>query len=709
MEPKKDILWRIYISYLAICVLTFFIIGKAIRIRVFEGQHWEDVSRNFTYTYKDIDAIRGNIFDINGNLLATSLPYYEVAIDPNADGLTANVFNDGVDSLAYSLAALFGDKTKTDYKRELLNARKDTLRFLVLQKEVSYEKLQEVKKFPLLRRGKYKGGLIITQRNQRELLFKLLAARTIGYYNEYSHTGIGLEGAFNHDLKGISGKRLMRKVTGGVEMPVNDENEIEPQDGFDLVSTLDINIQDVAENALMQKLIENKADHGCVILMEVETGEIRAMVNLTRKDSATYLENYNWSIGAATEPGSTFKLVSLMAAIEDGYIHLDEMVDLENGQTSYYGIPMKDSHAPKKNNVTAREVFEESSNVGISKLITKYYAKDPQKFVDRICKLGINTALGLSIPGETKPKIKNTTSSNWSGVSLPFMSIGYETLLTPLQILTFYNAVANNGIMMKPIFVKELRKRGSTVKKFDSEQLSTTPICSKQTINKARELLESVVKNGTGKTLNSAIFQIAGKTGTAQIAKAGKGYGNTGEHTYQASFVGYFPADKPKYSCMVMVSAPSNGEYYGALVAGPIFKDVAYKVYSTSLEIHKQINFPLQNMIAAPPITKGAMRKDISSVYGQLNVSSPSAKADYKWLRPVIKDSVPGFTESKVESDLKSGLIPDLTGMNLRDVLYLLENAGIYVKVTGSGSVRKQLPEAGTKFKKNTTLILVLS
>ena len=692
-----------------ICLFTILIIGKTIKINVYEEDHWKAVAENFTFQYRDIAAVRGNIFDINGNLLATSLPYYEIAIDPNADGLTENIFNNGVDSLAHALSALFVDKTKSEYKRLLTNARKDTLRFLILQKEISYKQLQKVKKFPLLRRGKYKGGFIITQRSKRELPFRLLAERTIGYYNENSNVSIGLEGAFNHDLKGIGGKRLMRKVTGGVEMPVNDENEIEPQDGFDLISTIDINIQDVAENALMEKLIENKADHGCVILMEVKTGEIRAMVNLSRKDSSTYLESYNWAIGAATEPGSTFKLISLMAGIEDGYISLDEIVDLENGETSFYGTPMKDSHAPKKNKLTVREVFEQSSNVGISKIISKYYSKDPQKFVDRICKMGINTPLGLSIAGETKPKVKNTKSQDWSGISLPFMSIGYETLLTPLQILTFYNAVANDGIMMKPVFAREMRKRGNTVKKFEPEQLSTTPICSKQTIAKAKELLESVVKNGTGKSLSSEIFQIAGKTGTAQIAKSGKGYGSVGNRTYQASFVGYFPADKPKYTCIVMVSAPSAGEYYGALVAGPIFKDVAYKVYSTSLEIHKQINGPTQNFLSIVPSTKTGMQKDVKTIYDELTINCKSANADYKWLKPVPKDSTFEFLQDKTQTDLESGLVPELTGMNLKDVLYLLENSGFHVKIVGSGSVKSQSLAAGTKFTKGLHITLVLS
>ncbi|MEW6469794.1 MAG: penicillin-binding protein [Bacteroidota bacterium] len=708
MEEKKGILWRIYIVYLLICLFAAFIIGRIVKIGVFESDHWESVADQFTYEYKDIEAVRGNIFDVNGSLLATSLPYYQIAIDPNADGLTDKVFSEGVDSLAYALSALFGDRSKSEYKRELERARRDTLRYLVLQKEISHEELQAVKKFPLLRKGRFKGGFIVTQKSKRELPFRFLAARTIGYVNENSKTSLGLEGAYNHDLKGIGGKRLMRKITGGVEMPVNDENEVEPQDGLDLISTIDIHIQDVAENALMEKLIEHKADHGCVILMEVATGEIRAIANLTRKDSNTYLESYNWAIGAATEPGSTFKLVSLMAAIEDGYLNLDEVVDVEGGVTSYYGIKMPDSHKPKKNKMNVKEVFEESSNVGVSKLITKYYSKDPQKFIDRICKMGINMPLGISIPGETKPRIKSTKDKDWSGVSLPFISIGYESLLTPLQMLTFYNTVANNGIPMKPVFVREMRRRGQTVKKFAPEQLSTTPICSRQTIQKAQELLRAVVQNGTAKSLGSAIFQIAGKTGTAQIAKGGT-YGSDGNHTYQASFVGYFPADKPKYTCMVMVSAPSSGEYYGALVAGPIFKEVAYKVYSTTLDIHEELNATMHQLIATAPRTKAGFRHDIKTIYSELAIKCNSVFTEHKWLKPVIRDSILSFTENKVQDLLKSKVVPDLRGMNLKDALYLLENAGLNVTVLGSGAVKEQSLDPGTRFNKGAHIMLVLS
>jgi cell division protein FtsI (penicillin-binding protein 3) len=704
MEDKKSVLGRIYIVYLLVCLFAVFICIKLVRTQVFEGDHWKEVADNFTYEYKDIEAVRGNIFDVNGCLLATSLPYYEIAMDVNADGISDKTFDEQVDSLALCLSNTFNDRSKSEYKKVLRSARNQDDRYLVLQRGVSYEELQLVKTFPLLRKGRYKGGFIYTQTNKRELPFQYLAARTIGRYNENSKP-LGLEGAFNYDLQGIGGKRLMRKITGGVEMPVNDDNEVEPQDGCDLVSTIDINIQDVAENALMKQLISHKADHGCVILMEVATGEIRAIANLTRQDSDFYTENYNWAIGASTEPGSTFKLASLMAGIEDGYIDLNEKVNLENGRTEYYGVPMTDAERPKNNMASVLEIFEHSSNVGVSKLISKYYSKDPQKFIDRLNKMGVNMKLGLSIPGEGIIKLKNTKDKDWSGVSLPFISIGYESLLTPLQTLTFYNTVANNGKMMKPIFVRELRKRGTVVKKFQPEVLIPS-ICSRQTLDKAKLLMEGVVKEGTGVTLRTAIYQIAGKTGTAQIAQNGiyKKYGKT---TYQASFVGYFPADKPKYSCMVMVSAPSGDVYYGALVAGPVFKEVADKIYSTSLDIHKELNQDILLTSNIPKTTNGST-SDIQKIFAELKIPA-SVDVIGEWLRTGLRDSVVTFYGSKVKESLVAGTIPNVTGMGLKDALYLLENAGLTVRTYGSGTIKKQSLPAGMKFTKGAHIILELS
>jgi cell division protein FtsI (penicillin-binding protein 3) len=458
----------------------------------------------------------------------------------------------------------------------------------------------------------------------------------------------------------------------------------------------------------MKQLIEHKADHGCVILMEVSTGEIRAIANLSKQDSDTYGENFNWSIGAATEPGSTFKLASLMAGMEDGYIDLNETVDLNNGYVEYGNdhTPMHDAERPKKNIATVMEVFAHSSNVGVSKLISKYYSKDPQKFIDRLNKMGVNMQLGLDIPGEAPPKLKNTHDRDWSSVSLPFISIGYESLLTPIQTLTFYNAVANDGKMMKPLFVRQLMKRGKIIRQFTPEVLIPS-IASKSTLGKARKLMEEVVKNGTAKNLQNSIYQIAGKTGTAQIAHGRHGYSSNYGHEYQASFVGYFPADHPKYSCIVVVSAPSGDVYYGALVAGPIFKEVSDKIYSTSLDIHKDLNHDLllTNNI---PETKSGSANDIKRVYDELHIpSQPNVKGE--WIHAFFNDSVVSFSAVKIREQLSSGVMPDMSGMGIKDALYLLENAGLTVRALGSGTIKKQSIPAGAKVSKGNHVTIELS
>ena len=669
---------------------------------------WREKAKNLTTSYINIEAVRGNIYDSEENLLATSLPYYELGMDVNTDYLTDEVFDSNVDSLAYNLAKLFPDQSKREYHKELIKARRSGDRYIVLARNVSYKDLQKVKKFPLFRKGRNKGGFIYLQTNQRELPFKMLAARTIGYDRGEEQKPIGLEGAYNDQLKGVSGQRLMQKIAGGVWKPINDENEVEPQDGNDLISTIDINIQDVAENALLRQLIKNKAAYGCVVLMEVKTGYIKAIANLSKKDTSLYNEDFNYAIGTSTEPGSTFKLASLLAVLEDGYVDLDDMVDLEKGQHKYYDRTMKDSHEPEVRKVSVKRVFEISSNVGVSKIITEHYSKDPQKFIDRLYKMDLNTPLNLSIPGEAIPKIKTTKDKDWSGTSLPWISIGYESLLTPMKTLTLYNAVANDGIMVRPLFIKEIRKKGKTVKTFEPEVINPA-ICSKSTIEKAKQMLEGVVLEGTATNLKAASYRIAGKTGTAQVANNGL-YKNGSKVSYQASFVGYFPAENPKYSCIVIVNGPSNGIYYGNVVAGPIFKEIADKVYSSSLEIHKEINSVKPPLLTTAPFIKYGDQKDLQYVLKNLNIPATSSSPGAEWVSSTVQDSSHiMLSQQNIENILRKGVIPDLKGMIVQDAIYLLENRGLQVQINGRGTINKQSLEPGTKFIKGTKIILELS
>jgi cell division protein FtsI (penicillin-binding protein 3) len=708
VDVRKDILWRIYIVYLFIFLLAGFIIFRVVKIQVVEGDFWKNRANELTLHYANIEAVRGNIFDVNGQLLATSLPYYDVAMDLNSDPITDDIFESNVDSLSFCLADLFDDKTKRGYKNLLINARESGDRYYTLHNDISYQDLQALKHFPLFRKGRFKGGLIYTQKGKRELPFKILASRTIGYYTENAKP-VGLEGSYNQQLTGVGGKRLVRRIAGGIEMPVDDENETDPQDGCDIASTLDVNIQDVAESALYSQLKKHQAGWGCVVLMEVKTGEIRAIANLSKIDTATYGENYNYAIGQSTEPGSTFKLVSLMAGMEDGYYGLSDTINTGNGKWKIFNQEVKDAHVIGLGKLSVKEVFEHSSNVGTAKLIYKHYGKNPQKFIDRLYKMGINLNPELDIAGSGNPDIKSTKDKRWSKVSLPWMAYGYELRLTPLQILTFYNAVANDGVMMKPRFVREVRKQGKAIKAFEPEVMHQH-VASASTIHKAKEMMEGVVLEGTATNLKNADYKIAGKTGTAQIAKGGGGYGqNSKSTTYQASFVGYFPADNPKYSCIVVVNAPSEGVYYGNAVAGPIFKEIADKVYSSLSDIHSEVS-EIQNRDTKIPSIKNGSRKDAATVCRELNLAANINSSTAEYVDVAIqKDSSKVFIENKIDQSLSLRIMPNVLGMGLKDALYLLENAGLKVKVIGTGSIKKQSIGNGTKFSKGTELILELS
>ncbi len=707
MKEKKDILSRIYLVYVLLCVFSLSILYRIIVIQFVQGDEWKAKAEAFTTKVHEIEAVRGNIFDVNGALLATSLPYYEIGIDINAPSIDEKLFRENKDSLAYSLHNLFKDKTETQYLRILNSARKTKDRYVLLQRSVSYKDLQSLKKFPILRKGS-KGGLVTLQTNKRERPFRLLAARTIGLARD-GVKPVGLEGAFDTSLTGISGRRLMQKIAGDVWRPINDENEVEPKDGSDLYTTIDINIQDVAEHALLKALLKNNATHGCAVLMEVKTGAIKAIANLTKggKDSTEYYESLNYAIGYPTEPGSTFKLASFLALLEDYNLSLDEQVQVGRGKCNYYDITVTDSHEPEAEKISAQRVFETSSNVGTTKLVTKYYSKNPQQFVDRLNSFGLNKPLGLTIPGEGKPLIKQTKDKDWSGVTLPQMSYGYESLITPLQTLTLYNAIANNGKMVKPHFVKEIKRNDNTVMKFGTEVIKEQ-VVKPSTIKKAKELLEGVVLNGTGKGLNITAFKVGGKTGTAAIAKNGI-YGKGNQRTYQASFVGYFPADNPLYTCIVIINSPSNGIYYGGLVAGPVFKEIAEKVYSGSLDFLSPIN-DQNNVINRTPVIAMLKGDELNKVVKQLNIPSKNIPATSTYVSRNYSDSTKlNVAEAKLEDTLKKGFIPNLSGLSAKDALYLLENRGLNVKLEGYGLVKKQSISVGQKYNKGDKIILTLS
>ncbi len=712
MEKKKDILSRTYLLYVFMCLFALGILYRICIIQFSEGDKWREKANAFTTMLEDMEANRGNIFDANGALLATSLPYYEVAVDINAKSISEKFYKDNRDSLTLLLSNLFKDKSQKEYLRILNKARKTNDQYVLLKRNVSYKDLQTLKTFPIFRKGR-RGGLVTLQTNRRERPFQMLAGRTIGM----SRPGIkpvGLEGAFDSVLKGVSGKRLMQKIAGDVWRPINDENELEPKDGSDLYTTIDINLQDVATHALLKTLVKNNASYGCAVLMEVKTGEIKAIANLSRKDSSEYAESFNYAVGYATEPGSTFKLASLLAVIDDYNVSLDEKINVGNGECTYFDKTVRDAHAPEAPVLTLQRVFETSSNVGVSKIITKYYSKNPQQFVNKLNSFHLGQPLGLSIPGEGIPLIKQPRGPGWSGVTLPQMSYGYETLITPLQTLTLYNAVANNGRMVKPRFEREIRRNGVTVKKFETEVIAEQ-IVKKETIEKAKRMLEGVVANGSGKPLNITAFKVGGKTGTAAIARTGMrrgsartAYGDVGDRIYQASFAGYFPADNPLYTCIVVINSPSNGIYYGAAVAGPVFKEIAEKVYSSSLNCIEPINSS-KDLITRAPGNITTKSNEISNLARAFSIPSEAIHSGNYASRNPKDSSKIRLSEVNLEGQLKRGIMPNLQGLSAKDALFLLENNGMNVKLLGFGSVKKQSIEPGQKFNKGIKIVLTLS
>ncbi len=688
------------------CLFALGILYRICIIQFVQGNEWRVKAEAFTTKVFEIEAVRGNIFDANGALLATSLPYYEIGIDINAPSIDDKLYKSNRDSLSFLLSKLFHDKSPREYLKIINSARKAKDRYVLLKRNVAYKDLQTLKTFPIFRKGK-KGGLVILQTNRRERPFQMLAGRTIGM----ARAGIkpvGLEGAFDSVLTGISGKRLMQKIAGDVWRPINDENEVEPKDGNDLYTTIDINIQDVAQSALLRALIKNDASHGCAVLMEVKTGAIKAISNLTKAkgDTAAYNESLNYALGYPTEPGSTFKLASMLATIDEYNISLEEKIQVGNGECMYYDRKMKDAHAPTEPVITVQRAFETSSNVGISKTVTKYFSKNPKAFVNKLNSFHLNQKLSLSIPGEGIPRIKQVKDKDWYGTTLPWVSIGYESLVTPLQTLTLYNAIANNGKMVKPHFVKEIKKNGVIVKQFTTEVIDEK-IVKQETVNKAKLLMEGVVKNGSGKGLNITAFKVGGKTGTAQIAKNGD-Y-KSGGTTYQASFVGYFPAENPLYTCIVIINSPSNGVYYGGAVAGPVFKEIAEKVFSSSVDFIQPINTNKTNLLTKVPDVITTKSSELNQVAKSFGLPSIKADTDSYVFRSTKDSSKINVTAINLEGQLKKGIMPNLSGLSAKDALFLLENNGVYVKLQGFGCVKKQSIEAGQKFNKGNKIVLTLS
>ncbi|MBK9762204.1 MAG: transpeptidase family protein [Flavobacteriales bacterium] len=617
------------------------------------------------------------------------------------NGMTDELFRSKVDSLSVRLADLFKDRTASEYKRDLTDARYRKERYYLVKRNVDHTQVQVLRTFPLFDLGRYRGGLVTEKRTVRMRPFGRLASRSVGYVLRDS-SKVGLEGGYDQWLRGVTGRRLERRLTGGVWMPIDNGDGVDPKPGSDIHTTIDMNLQDVADAALEDQLRKHGAQYGTLVVMEVATGYIKAICNLTRKDSS-YVADLNYAISQSTEPGSTFKLASLMVGLDDGLIKATDTVDTQKGQVRFRDRIMRDSHEGGYGRITVQRAFELSSNTGISLAITKAYEKDPKRFVDGLRRMGLANRTDIMIPGEATPTMRNPGEKGWSGVSLPWMSIGYEVALTPLQVLTFYNAVANNGRLMQPQFVDHVSRNGKTTERFEPKELNPA-ICSKATLDIVHGFLQGVVDSGTATNLKNAHFAIAGKTGTAQIARNGS-YKSEGL-SYQASFVGYFPADAPKYSCIVVVNGPTMSGYYGNVVAGPIFQNIADKIYSNRLEMQQDV---LLAEVKGPrtPITLSGHTGDIRRAMEGLNIPV-IVEGEGEWTSTAAGDTAVVLSARGIPT-MAMDRVPNVLGMGLRDALYILENRGLRVRFQGNGMVRKQSLSPGTKAPTGSTITIELT
>jgi cell division protein FtsI (penicillin-binding protein 3) len=702
MSIKSDILWRVGLVYLSITLFSLFIIGKIFYLQFIDYDRWMAKAENTRIKNFRIQPNRGDIYAADMRLLASSVPYYEVRMDVMAPAITNHLFNSKLDSLALCLSYLFRDRSVGEYKRELLEARRTGNRYFLVKNRVNYIELKKLRTFPILRNGQYKGGLIVNQQYLRQKPHRNLAARTIGYTtkDEMSYK-VGIEGAYDQFLGGVQGVKRMQKLSGNVWMPLDEAGQIEPHDGSSIVTTLDIDLQDVAEKALLKQLIAQNAHAGTAVLMEVQTGEVKAIVNLTDTLGA-YREYYNYAVGNSSEPGSTFKLPALIAALEDGYIDPHDTINTDDGIYKYYDLTIKDDNYLKGGHgrITVEEVFEYSSNIGMAKIITSAYKNHPERFVDRLYSMNLNEPLGIAIKGEGKPMIRYPGDRLWSGASLASMSYGYEVKITPLQILAFYNAIANDGKMVRPRFAREIRNHGTLEWTFSTEVINPS-ICSRSTLKVVKKMLEGVVEKGTATNLKNSRLKIAGKTGTTQMYNIKTGYK---EKSYQASFVGYFPAERPKYSCIVVIYSPTNFIYHGAFVAGPVFDEIASKVYATDVALQEPVNKRSQKNLEIP-YSKSGYQRDIAIVLNELDIKKLCQDSHAEWVMTEKTDDRVALKPRKVIDNL----VPNVVSMGLKDAMYLLENAGLKVVAVGRGSVKSQSIPPGTKVVKGAQIKLEMT
>ncbi len=662
---EKKILHRLYFVAGAMFLFSVAVAVKLVFIQI-DGDEYRQMAEERTIRNFTIPANRGNLYSDDGSLLATSVTKYDIRFD--AMTVSGKNFEKYLKPLCDNLSGMLG-KPSSYYQQMFRKARANKNRYLLVARDLGYSDYIRLKNFPLFELGPYKGGIIVEQHVEREHPLGKMAERSIGYERldgEGHALRVGLEGAYSEYLRGRNGKRLKQRIAKGQWKPISDNNEVEPQDGYDVISTIDINIQDIAHHALLAQLEKYKAEHGTVVVMETETGEVKAISNLGRTEDGKYYEKLNYAIGESHEPGSTFKLMALAVALEDKVVDTSDIVDTEKGVITYYRRKVRDTKHGGYGKISVGRAFEVSSNVGVVRTIHDHYTDHPEKFVDKLREMGLDKQLGLSIKGEGRPYIPDPRNKKqWSGIALEWMAFGYGVSLTPLQTLTFYNAIANDGEMVKPRLIKEVKEWNKTILKFDKEVINPQ-VCSPETVGKLRGMMKNVVLKGTGKGLYSPNFSMAGKTGTAQ-----KNYNpkNKERLQYISTFAGYFPADAPKYSCIVVIHEPDRSVgYYGADVSGPVFKSIAHKIYTNSPQIDE---------VRELGDDKDETEKSYESYYAR--------------------------------AQKRSETVPDVMGMSGMDAIPLLENLGLKVRVTGNGRVKKQSISGGKKIAADQTILLELS
>lgn len=654
---KKQILNRLYVLTGILFLFAAAVIYKLVEIEFVKGEVYRVKAEEGTVKTFEIAANRGSVYTADGSLLATSVSRFDIRMD--AMTISDIDFENGIKGLSNSMSEMFG-KNPGYYEKKIRKARANKNRYLFIVRNLSYSEYQRIKTFPIFNLGTYRGGFIVEQRTVREHPIGKMAERAVGY-DDYRGR-VGIEGSFYEYLRGKKGKRLKQKIAKGQWKPLHDNNEIEPIDGKDIITTIDLQIQDVAHHALLGQLEKFEADHGSVVVMETKTGEIKAISNLGRTSKGTYFEQRNYAVYESHEPGSTFKLMSMIVGLEDKVIDTGQVVDTEKGVIRFHGKPVRDSRHGGYGEISAARVFEVSSNVGIVKLINENYGENPQKFVNGLKQLGIDQKIGLPIKGEGEPKIPNPKDKkSWNGLSLPWMAYGYGVSITPMQTLTFYNAIANNGEMVKPRFVREIRAQGKVVSTYEKEVIHPQ-ICSQETIDQVKVMMENVVRRGTAENIFDPNFSMAGKTGTCQTDYW------TDNTQYISSFVGYFPADQPKYSCIVVIHKPKKKlGYYGNIVAAPVFERIARKIYTETPEV-EEVDFSAQPHL---------VDNEYNDYFNKINAAQST--------------------------------VPDVKNMAGMDAVALLENLGFHVVATGIGKVKSQSVKAGTEIRKGETIKLEMS